>query len=298
MSRRRWIVLLGPPLLAGRRPPLPGSVAGQPVPRSAVIVAAPPRSITACPARAPAVHRAPGGAAVPGAWWRTQPPLDDSGSLAGWSLQVGAPGAPASARSSIPAASTVTGPRDGRVVVASEGPASEHGSTVRIVDAASGCATEIRVARPDRAAGRRRSRPGLASSPTCSSRARAATSGSGGSTLDGRIAERVLEPLPDALRAAAGIDRVWATDLRLDATAARLAVQSCHPDACVTRVVDLARATSPSSPARARGRSSGSPAASSSPGRPATASRARSSPGTSRGRTERVLAARARPAPR
>ena len=58
--------------------------------------------------------------------------------------------------------------------------------------------------------------------------------------LDGRIAERVLEPVSDATLAAAGIDRVWVTDLRLDAAGRRLAVQSCHPDACVTRIVDLA----------------------------------------------------------
>jgi hypothetical protein len=58
--------------------------------------------------------------------------------------------------------------------------------------------------------------------------------------LDGRIEERVLEPVPDATLAAAGMDRVWATDLRLDPVGRRLAVQSCHPDACVTRIVDLA----------------------------------------------------------
>ncbi len=235
MSRRRWIVLLGPPLLAAVAT-VPGLARGSGLPSEATTFL-PARSITAC---SPVAAGAPHGAAVvvPGAWWRTEPALDAAGSLESWLLLVGAPGASVS-ELHIPAASTVTGPVDGRIVVASEEAPGESGSTVRIIDAVGGCATEIRI--DGRVARRAVAHPdGDGVLVHLLEPVSRRDLGIWRIALDGRIAERVIEPMPDATLAAAGIDRVWATDLRLDATGGRLAVQSCHPDACVTRTVDLA----------------------------------------------------------
>ena len=234
MSRRRWIVLLGPPLLiaVAAVPVLSGRI---PL-RAGATPLLPPRLIAAC---LPAATSAPDGGpvAVPGAWWQTEPSLDAAGSLGGWTLRVGAPGV-RDAALALPAASTVTGPIAGRVVVASEADTGETGSVVRIVDAIQGCATEIdlegRIAR--RAVADPTGDGVLAHLLEPGSRRDLGVWRIG---ADGRIAERVLEPLPDALREAAGMDRVWATDLRLDATGRQLAVQSCNPDACVTRIADL-----------------------------------------------------------
>lgn len=233
MSRRRWIVLVGPPLLvaAAALPALSGPV-GVRVGATSLL---PPRPIAACPHPAPsATGRA---AAVPGAWWRTLPVLDGGGALAGWTLIVGAPGA-RDASLEIPASSTVTGPTAGRVVIASEDAANGPGSLVRIVDAGRGC--EIGIGIRDRLARRAVADPAgpgvLAHLLEPGTRRDLGVWRIG---LDGRIGERLVEPLPAALREAAGIDSVWTTDLRLDPTGGQLAVQSCDPDACATRVADL-----------------------------------------------------------
>ena len=140
MSRRRWIVLLGPPA-AGRRavPRLPSEPCLSPGVTPSVEL----RSIASCATATMPASRTVA-AALPGTWWRAEPSIDASASLESWTLLVGAPGVP-TGELRIAAASTVTGPVDGRVVVASEGTASEDGSTVRIVDALSGCATEIPI---------------------------------------------------------------------------------------------------------------------------------------------------------
>ena len=235
MSGRRWIVLLGPPLLVAAT--LPGLAVGTAL-NPGAMPSPQPGSIAACSAGPSPAERGDAGA-VPGTWWRTEPALDAAGTLESWALLVGAPGTP-TGELSIPVASTVTGPVAGRVVVTSEGTADEGGSTVRIVDVVGGCADEIRVV--DRIARRAVADPGgngllvhLLEPDT------RRDLGVWRIALDGRIEGRVLEPVPDATLAAAGMDRVWATDLRLDPAGRRLAVQSCHPDACLTRIVDLAR---------------------------------------------------------
>ncbi len=237
MSRRRWIALLGPPLLVAAVA-VPGLAGGLAV-RVGATSPVPPRAIAPCPSpvQSAGQHENP---AVPGAWWRTEPTLDAAGALVGWTLRVGAPGVRA-ATLAIPAASTVTGPSGGRVVVASEDAPrapGAAGSTARIIDVTSGCALEIHLR--DRVARRAVADPSgagvLAHLLDPDTRR---DLGVWRIDADGRIAERLVEPLPDGLRAAAGMDRVWTTDLRLDAAGRRLAVQSCHPDACVTRVTDL-----------------------------------------------------------
>lgn len=234
MSRRRWIMLAGPPLLAAVAA-VPG-LAGGIGPRAGAIALDPPRSMASCAAGEPdaAARRT----ASPGSWWRTEPSIDAAGTLDGWILQVGAPGA-ATTELVIPAASTVTGSSGGRVVVASEPTVPGDPSLVRIVDTAAGCATEIRVT--DRIA--RRAVVDPAGDGVLVHFLEPATRGDLGVWrvgADGRIAGQLLEPLPDSLREAAGMDRAWVTDLRLDAEDRRLAVQSCHPDVCITRVLDLA----------------------------------------------------------
>lgn len=233
MSRRRWIVLLGPPLVVAVAAVSAISLRAL---RAGAASPLPPRSVEVCPSlppNAPANDRI----AVPGAWWRTDPLLDGAGVLEGWTLRVGAPGA-TDAELRVPAETTVTGPIAGRVVVASEAGPGETGSVVRIVDAIRGCATEFGL--EDRIARRAVADPAgdgvLAHLLEPGSRR---DLGVWRIEVDGEVGERVVEPLPDTIREAAGMDRVWTTDLRLDASGRRLAVQSCHPVGCVTRIVDL-----------------------------------------------------------
>ena len=226
-------MLAGPPILAVAAA-APG-LAGWGGPSAGAVAPDPPRSIAVCEPRGPGA--AAGRTAAAGAWWRTEPSIDAAGTLDGWLLQVGAPGA-ATSELRLPPATTVTGPSGGRVVVASEPVAAGDSSIVRIVDAAVGCATEITV--QGRIARRAIADPAgdgvLAHLLEPGARADLGVWRVG---ADGSIAGRLVEPLPDSLREAAGMDSVWVTDLRLDAEGRRLAVQSCDPDACVTRLLDL-----------------------------------------------------------
>ncbi|HSO29509.1 MAG TPA: hypothetical protein VLS28_06370, partial [Candidatus Sulfomarinibacteraceae bacterium] len=156
MSRPRWIMLAGPPLLAAIAA-LPGLAGGTGL-RTGATSLEPAHAMAACaPAEADSPRAGRGRTAAPGTWWRTESLLDATGTLNGWVLQVGAPDASTS-ELRIPAASTVTGPAGGRIVVASEPAIAGDPSIVRIVDAAAGCATEIRIA--DRVARRAVADPG------------------------------------------------------------------------------------------------------------------------------------------
>ncbi|MBF8289230.1 MAG: hypothetical protein HW391_198 [Chloroflexi bacterium] len=230
MSRRRWIVLLGPPLiLAMAAVPALSDRLAVPVGATSLL---PPVPISAC------ATAAGGREPRPGAWWRSAPVLDASGVLAGWSLQVGAPGRRTSARD-LPAASTISGPHGGLVLVAVEGPDPlDSASSVLVIDTARGCAGEI----PVRIGIARRAVPDPRGAGVLVHLLASDTRRDLGVwRLDpsGEPAERVLEPLPDALREQAGMDRVWTTDLRQDTAGRSLAVQSCHPAGCVTRLADL-----------------------------------------------------------
>lgn len=238
MSRRLWLVLLGPPLMvAAAVPGLSGRLA---LPAGGTSPL-PDRPIAACGPALPGgtgatANSAP--AARPGAWWRTEPNLGPGGAIDGWTLRTGAPGIRPGIVD-LPAASTVTGPVGGRVVVASEGSGGAARSTIRVVDVVRACSTDIPVT--GRIVRRAIADPGgdgvLAHLIEPGTRR---DLGVWQIAPDGRIGRRVLEPLPEPLREAAGMDVVWVTDLRLQAETRRLAVQSCHPDACVTRIVDLA----------------------------------------------------------
>jgi len=243
MSRSRWFVLLGPPLLAVAAGSSvlasvsPGAVPGtSPTPR-------PPAACGAAPST-------PGNTL--GTWWHQDPIIDAAGALKGWTLQVGTaggaivggtagadhvPAGPVAQPTliSLPPASLVSGPDRGRVIVSVD---DGRRSTVRIVDAASGCARSLDFG------------------PAVARRAVADPAGSGvlvhlldrntradlgiwRVTADGQPMTRVLAPLDADAQARAGIGRVWTTALRASADGMRLAVQSCDPNACLTRVLDL-----------------------------------------------------------
>jgi len=236
MSRHRWIMLAGPPLLAAVAAG-PALLGGPGLPTGATSLA-PAGQLTACPSgQAPRPGSIGRSAVAPGTWWRTTQSLDADGSLDAWVLQVGAPGA-ATVELQTPAASTVTGPVNGRVVVASEPEDDQAASIVRIVDAAAACATEIRLL--DRIARRAIADPrGDGALVHLLDPGTRDDLGIWRVGVDGQIAERLIEPLERSLQAAVGMDRVWVTDLRSDADGGRLAVQSCDPDVCVTRILNL-----------------------------------------------------------
>jgi hypothetical protein len=225
MSKRRWPVLLGPPLIlvaaflvVGRQQP--SVEAARPVALKA---------IGTCGIAFPAG----GAAAAHGAWWKTLERLDSAGTLIGRRAVIGA-GSAETGGLDLPPESSVSGPVDGLIVlVADDG----SRSTVRVISAAGGCGlvvhetgSVVRTAILDRHDG-----SVLAHLVDRGTRAdlgtwRLAIQPAGASEA------RLVAP---ALDASAGVGTVWATVLRLDATGSHLAVQSCADLGCLTRVVDL-----------------------------------------------------------
>jgi len=133
----------------------------------------------------------------------------------------------------LPAASSVSGPVDGRVVAAIED--GRH-SSIRVVNTAAGCVrvialegVTVRRAMADPAAGGY-----LAHLLDPSTRE---DLGVWRVTIGGRRT-LVMPPVEAATLRASGIDRVWSTNLAVTGDGRHLAVQSCDPDACLTRVLD------------------------------------------------------------
>lgn len=231
-SRLRRVVILGPPLVmvlaaaSGFRsapPARAGTMA------EATVAAAP---VAPCANTGPyqSAERSPD----EGAWWNQRPDIDAGGSLVGWTLTVGRPGQGPMAMP-LPAASVVSGPDRGRIVAAVEDGST---SSLRIIDAAARCSRTYPI---DGVIVRRAIlMPGEgAVLAHLLGRAARRDLGVWRIPLDGSPRTLLLGPPDPALLAGAGIDRVWATDLRLSADGSRLAVQSCDPDACVTRVLGL-----------------------------------------------------------
>ncbi|MBI3745294.1 MAG: hypothetical protein HY264_01980 [Chloroflexi bacterium] len=239
MSRSRWAVLLGPPLIvltaAGSGPAAAtrGAPPGSPAlatPRPLIACASPfDGTPQATPRSAPSANRSRPGIR---AWWRSAPALDAAGTLTGWTLTVG-DGGGVSFAMPMPPASSVSGPADGRVVAAIDDGAR---SAIRVVETGDGCVhvvaldgVVVRRAITDRA-----SDGYLAHLLDASTRA---DLGVWRVTLDGRRT-LVLGPIEAAALRSAGIERVWSTSLAATGDGRRLAVQSCDPDACLTRVLD------------------------------------------------------------
>ncbi|HEX7950040.1 MAG TPA: hypothetical protein VF494_06810 [Candidatus Limnocylindrales bacterium] len=226
MSKRpRWILagllLAGAGGLLAAERLLPAAEAGRSSPLPGLVACA------ANPAFGPAA------APRPGAFFRAEAHLDAAGTLVGRRLYVGVAGQIA-ATTELPAESAMTGPVDGVVVTTAD---DGSRSIIQLVSVA-GCATTIHAT----ASVVRRA----IADPFDGSlllhlidRATRADQGVWRLAAGATRPERILEPLPASLH----FGTVWATDLVLDATGGRLAVQSCQDRACLTRILDLARPT-------------------------------------------------------
>ena len=229
MSRSRWVVLLGPPFLVVLAAGAVSATAGG---RQSTTRAAPiPGPVTACravmPSPAEAAVRAPGEA-----WWRRVPVLDGSGVLTGWRLSVGLGTGPVSGEL-LPAESAVSGPEQGRVVVAVDDGAR---SEVRLLDVAARCESTIEV-------GEAVARLAIAEPigdgvlVHLLQRETRADLGTWHLGPDGHRT-LVAGPVSAEALAVAGITRVWSTNVAATRDGRRLAVQSCDPDRCLSRIVD------------------------------------------------------------
>lgn len=203
-------VRLQPAAEAGRSSPLPG--------------------LLAC-TTTPAVG--PGATARPGAFFRTEAHLDAEGALVGRRLYVGEAGQ-MTAVTELPAESNASGPVAGVVVVSAN---DGTRSIVQLVTVAGCAATVHSTASVIRRA---------IANPFDGSvllhlvdRATRADLGIWQLAAGATQPERLLEALPASLQ----FGPVWATDLVLDGTGRRLAVQSCQDRECLTRIMDLARPT-------------------------------------------------------
>jgi hypothetical protein len=228
-------MLLGPPLLIAL-----AVASAAVIPNSRLGVRAGalpnPRAIAECANAAPAaaaVNARPDRAAQ-GSWWRLVPVTDSGGTLTDWTLTVGASDARA-ATFTLPPASFVSGPDHGRLVIAEDDGAR---SAVRVLDVAGGCARTLDLGAA--IARRAVTDPGRdAVLVHLLDRSSRADLGTWRVPLNGGDLVRVLAPIPDAALRAAGISQVWATTLLTSSDGSQLAVQSCDPVACVTRILDL-----------------------------------------------------------
>lgn len=246
MSRCRWLTHAGLPtlLVAGALTAFGGAPPGaRGMPHDEITgratIGRQPTTPTTCVAPAAAGASAAGASAAGasrGAWWSTSPVLDGRGDLTGWSLKAGAPGRPALAVT-IPAASVVSGPVVGLVLVSSD---DGSRSEVRIVSTARSCSQTIPITE---AVARRAIFDPAAEAIYVHllDRGTRADRGVWRLAADGLEARtRVVAPLDPADPAAARIGIVWSTALELAPDGTHLAVQSCGRLECFTRVVDLA----------------------------------------------------------
>ncbi|MBI3751209.1 MAG: hypothetical protein HY263_06080 [Chloroflexi bacterium] len=224
MSKRpRWILavllLAGAGGLLAATRLLPAAEAGR---------SSPLPGLVACATTPPL---GPGAAAEPGAFFRTEAHLDADGGLVGRRLYVGEAGQVA-ATTDLPAESAMTGPIDGVVVVTADDGAR---SIVQLVSVR-GCATTVHATA---SVVRRAIADPLDGSILMHlvDRSTRADLGVWRLAAGTERPQRILEPLPASLH----FGTVWATDLVLDPTGRRLAVQSCQDRACLTRILDLAR---------------------------------------------------------
>ena len=236
MSRNRWLVLLGPPLVIAIAASSIATSLRSPD-RALAVSVAHPRQMPACTSGRidrpkPAVRP------TSGSWFRGTPLLDVGGTLTGWRLTVGGPDGRAS-EMSLPPESHAGELVDGRLVVTSD---DGHVSRVQIVEAAAGCSRTVGL---DRSAARTVARRAVIEPAGDSilvhrlDRATRADLGIVRVFVDGRPSVPVVQPPSSDDLAAAGVERVWSTELRLDPGGTTLEVRSCDPGACLTRIVDL-----------------------------------------------------------
>jgi hypothetical protein len=217
MESRRWprIVAAGIAVVAG------AVCLGRPVVAGVAGVAAwdPPP----CPAREASPPRWPSGT-----WYRLDPALDASGSLAGQHLLVGVAGG-ATRRLDLAAESFASGPVRGLVLTGEDDGARSH---LRLLDPGRGCAVPV----GDEAAVVRSAVLAPDGASLLEHRVDRATRRDLGvwrRPLDGSAPARVLP----GIAADDPVGRVFATDLRLGADG-RLVASSCGLGSCVVRVAD------------------------------------------------------------
>ncbi len=231
MSRSRWVALLGPPLFIVLATGT-ATLVVDPVSRADAQALPVPGAVVAC---GPAGSANTSEAAVPpGAWWRSIPDLDEMGSLFGWTLTMGSPDGDV-LEIALPPASIVSGPARGRVIVSAD---DEGRSAILMVDVAGACTRTFdlgsaiarhAIADPE----------GDGALVHLLARDSRADLGVWRVAADGSAPQLVLAPIAAEILRTAGIERVWATTLRASLDGRRLGVQSCDPEACATRIVNL-----------------------------------------------------------
>ena len=231
MSRRRWSIWLGPPivlvavaLVLSRLQP--GAEAGG---------RAMPAAAGACSGALPNVGAAPAGAggnAIRGTWWRLVDRLDADGTLVGRTLVAGKGG---STTMTMPLATegSASGPVGGLVLVTSD---DDRFSEIRLVSVAQGCSWLLH--RDDNVV--RSAVVHVAGNAILAHLVQRETRADLGvwqltdADPDAKLV-RIVEPLVPQ----ADLGPIWSTTLRLDATGHSLAVQSCSDAGCLTRVLSL-----------------------------------------------------------
>jgi len=234
---KRWLLRLGPPLVAVGALGLVASVSAGasdppwdppdcgPDTGSETVATAARDAATAA-----ALSRPGGPEGLAGeAWYRLDPVLDASGTLAGQRLELGVYGG-TSRHVELPPESFAAGPFGRLVLVGSD---DGNGSTVRAIDASAACARLI--ARESSVVRRAVIDPaGTTVYEFRVDRATRADLGVWRRPLAGGDADRVLAPLP----ANELFGRTFSTELGWSLEGDRLVVQQCGHSSCRTRLVD------------------------------------------------------------
>jgi hypothetical protein len=229
----RWLLRLGPPLVAVLALGLVASVSAGASdrpwdPPDCGPDAGSETAATTAATAAASRPRAPEGL-VGEAWYRLDPVLDASGTLAGQRLELGVYGG-TSRRVELPPESFAAGPFGRFVLVGSD---DGNGSTVRAIDASATCARLI--ARESSVVRRAVIDPaGTTVYEFRVDRATRADLGVWRRPLAGGDADRVLAPLP----ANEQFGRTFSTELGWSLEGDRLVVHQCGHTSCRTRLVD------------------------------------------------------------
>ncbi|MEO8207906.1 MAG: hypothetical protein ABI598_02630 [Chloroflexota bacterium] len=236
LSRYPWLVLMGPPLIAviaaGLTIQLTPVIRGSSATTQSVAMQSATAQSALGPCKREGGRQAPSAPAA-GTWWRATADLDAKGGLIGWNVSFGAPETRDSLLIVSPG-SSVSGPRTGTIAIAEDDGAT---SVIHLVRPVRGCQDRIEVG------------------------AQIARHAVFDPTADGllvHLLERgtrrdlgiwfvpearglpslVVAPVEQAELERAGVGEVWTTNIEASDDGLYLAVQSCDPDGCLTRIQD------------------------------------------------------------